>query len=79
LQPAAIRSSWVDMQNKNSYLFYVLGAEDPSMKKPEPVLPEGMTEWPKHVKDAREKLLADAIHLHFGWVEANPTKLSELH
>ena len=48
------------------------------MKKPEPILPEGMTEWPKHVKAARDKVLADTIHLHFGWVEANPTKLSEL-
>jgi hypothetical protein len=49
------------------------------MKKPDPPLPEGMTEWPENVKASRTKLSADSIHLHYGWVEAPPVKLSELH
>ena len=35
LQPTQIRSSWVDMQGKNSYMFYVLGSEDASIRKDE--------------------------------------------
>jgi len=79
LPPSAIRSSWVDMQNKNSYLFYILGAEDPSLKKSEPPLSEGLTELPAYIKEARTKILADSLYLHYGWVEASPVKLSELH
>lgn len=56
LAAATIRSSWFDMQNQNSYLFYVLGAEDASVKKPEPQLPEGQSEWSEEVKVNRAKL-----------------------
>jgi len=56
LAAANIRSSWFDIQGQKSYLFYILGAEDASMKKPEPALPEGQTEWSNEVKERRAKL-----------------------
>lgn len=79
LPTASIRLSWVDMQNQNSYLFYVLGSEDVTIKKPDAPLPEGPPELLEQIKALRTKLKEDSIHLHYGWAEANPVKLSELH
>ena len=79
LPPGAIRLSWVDMQNQNSYLFYVLGSEEGSVKKPDPPLPDGPAELVESIRASRTKLKEDTVHLHFGWVEANPIQLSELH
>ena len=35
LQPAQLRSSWVDMQGKKSYMFYIIGALDTQFIKDE--------------------------------------------
>lgn len=73
-----IRSSWTDMQGQKSSMFYVLGGMDPALIKDDnketPV-----ADLTEEQQAERTAIQVESNSIYFGFVEADPVKLSKLH
>jgi len=73
-----IRSSWSDMQGQRSSMFYVLGGMDLTLVKDDnKEIPA--TDLTEEQQAERTALQVESNYIQFGFVEADPLKLSKLH
>lgn len=75
-----VTCSWFDFNSHKSSLFYILGALDPSLRKPEP--PVGDDGAPQLTEAERRELVEtrnEEVTIHFGKVEIEAQVLSQLY